>query len=125
MLGGRGGVRLVADEERLPFAEQSLDLVVSTLGLHWANDLPGAMIQVRRALKPDGLFIGAIFGGSSLTELRQSLTLAEAELTGGAGPRISPFATRRTPRNCSSAPALPCRSATPISCRSPTPTRSN
>ena len=67
----------VADEERLPFQAQSLDLVVSTLALHWTNDLPGALIQVRRALKPDGLFIGAIFGGATLTELRQALMQAE------------------------------------------------
>lgn len=92
MVSGRGGMRLVVDEERLPFAEASLDLVVSTLALHWANDLPGVMIQIRRALKPDGLFIGAVFGGSTLTELRQSLTAAEAELSEGAGLRIAPFA---------------------------------
>ena len=92
MLAGRGGPRVQADEELLPFAEESLDLVVSGLALHWANDLPGALIQVRRALKPDGLFVGAILGGASLTELRQSLTAAEAELAGGAGPRVSPFA---------------------------------
>ena len=92
MLAGRGGARLVLDEERLPFAPASLDLVVSLLSLHWTNDLPGALIQIRRALKPDGLFLGAIFGGSSLTELRRSLLAAEAELRGGAGPRVSPFA---------------------------------
>ncbi len=66
--------------------------MVSTLALHWTNDLPGALIQVRRALKPDGLFIGAIFGGATLTELRQALMQADSELSGGAGPRISPFA---------------------------------
>jgi SAM-dependent methyltransferase len=92
MLAGRPGPRLVADEERLPFAPASLDLVVSTLALHWANDLPGVLIQIRRALKPDGLFLGAIFGGETCTELRQSLTAAEAELTCGAGLRIAPFA---------------------------------
>jgi SAM-dependent methyltransferase len=92
MLAGRGGVRVVLDEERLPFARASLDLVVSLLSLHWTNDLPGALIQIRRALKPDGLFLGAVFGGASLTELRQSLLGAEAELRGGAGPRVSPFA---------------------------------
>lgn len=92
MLEGRDGPRLVADEERLPFAAGKLDLVVSTLALHWANDVVGALIQIRRALKPDGLFIGAFLGGATLTELRQSLLTAEAELTGGAGPRISPFA---------------------------------
>ena len=92
MLGGRPGPRLQLDEERLPFAEASLDLVVSTLALHWTNDLPGALIQIRRALKPDGAFIGAIFGGATLTELRQTLMQADAELSGGAGPRVSPFA---------------------------------
>ncbi len=92
MLAGRGGPRLVADEERLPFAYGKLDLVVSTLALHWTNDVVGALIQIRRALKPDGLFIGALFGGATLTELRHSLVEAEIELTGGAGSRISPFA---------------------------------
>ena len=92
MLAARAGIRLVADEERLPFAEASLDLVVSGLALHWSNDFVGTLIQIRRALKPDGLFIGAILGGETLTELRQSLIAAEAELRGGAGPRVSPFA---------------------------------
>ena len=92
MLAGRTGPRLVADEERLPFAFGSLDLVVSTLSLHWTNDVVGALIQIRRALKPDGLFIGSMLGGATLTELRQSMLAAEAELTGGAGPRVSPFA---------------------------------
>jgi SAM-dependent methyltransferase len=92
MLAGRGGPRVQADEERLPFAEESLDLIVSTLALHWTNDLVGALIQIRQALKPDGLFIGVLMGGSSLTELRQSLLAAEAELSEGAGLRVSPFA---------------------------------
>jgi len=92
MLSGRAGPRVQIDEERLPFAPESLDLVVSTLALHWTNDLPGALIQIRRALKPDGAFIGAIFGGATLTELRQALIQADSELSGGAGPRISPFA---------------------------------
>lgn len=92
MLAGRAGLRLVADEERLPFAPASLDLIVSTLGLHWTNDVVGALIQARRALKPDGLFIAAFFGGVTLTELRQSLVAAEAEILGGAGSRVSPFA---------------------------------
>jgi SAM-dependent methyltransferase len=95
MLGGRTGPRLVADEERLPFADASLDLVVSTLGLHWTNDVVGALIQIRRALKPDGLFVGAILGGVTLTELRQSLVAAESEILGGAGSRVSPFADAR------------------------------
>ena len=92
MLVARRGPRLVADEERLPFAPGSLDLVVSTLALHWTNDLVGALAQIRRTLKPDGLFLGAMLGGATLTELRQVLTIAELELRGGAGPRISPFA---------------------------------
>lgn len=92
ILAGRSGARVVADEERLPFAPASLDLVVSSLALHWANDLVGALVQIRQALKPDGLFLGAILGGSTLTELRQALTAAELEIRGGAGPRVSPFA---------------------------------
>ncbi len=92
MLAGRPGPRIQVDEEALPFADESLDLVVSTLALHWVNDLPGALIQIRRALRPDGLFLGAMLGGSTLTELRQALTEAEAELTDGAGLRVSPFA---------------------------------
>lgn len=92
MLSGRPGLRVQMDEERLAFADESLDLVVSTLALHWANDVPGALIQIRRTLKPDGLFLGAILGGSTLTELRQALTEAEAELCDGAGLRVAPFA---------------------------------
>jgi len=88
----RAALRLVADEEWLPFAPESLDLVVSLLSLHWTNDLVGALVQIRRALKPDGLFIGALFGAATLTELRQSLIEAEAEVSGGAGLRVSPFA---------------------------------
>ncbi|WP_122465903.1 methyltransferase domain-containing protein [Brevundimonas lutea] len=76
----------------LPHAPQSVDLFASVLGLHWANDLPGAMAQVRRALRPDGLFLATMFGGATLTELRQVLTEAELEETGGAAPRVSPFA---------------------------------
>ena len=92
MLAGRMGFRLVADEERLPFAPESLDLVVSSLALHWTNDFVGALIQIRQALKPDGLFLAAMLGGSTLNELRTALTTAELELCGGAGPRVSPFA---------------------------------
>jgi SAM-dependent methyltransferase len=89
---GRTALRLVADEERLPFAEQSLNLAVSLLSLHTTNDLVGALIQIRRALKPDGLFLGAFLGGATLTELRQSLLEAEDEVAGGSGPRVFPFA---------------------------------
>ena len=92
MLAGREGPRLVSDDERLPFADDSLDLVVSSLALHWTNDLVGTLIQVRRSLRPDGLFVGALLGGATLTELRQCLLQAEAELAPGVGPRVSPFA---------------------------------
>ena len=81
----------VVDEEALPFEEQSFDLVVSALSLHWVNDLPGALIQIRRILKPDGLFIGTVLGGRTLTELRQSLLSAEDEIRGGAANRVSPY----------------------------------
>ena len=87
---GTGG--MVADEEALPFLPESLDLIVSILSLHWTNDLVGALVQARRALKPDGLFIGALFTGSTLTELRQALLQAEEEVGGGASPRVAPFA---------------------------------
>jgi SAM-dependent methyltransferase len=83
---------LVADEEFLPFAERTFDLVLSSMSLHWANDLPGVLLQINNALKPDGLFLGAMLGGETLYELRQSLLMAESELEGGAGPRVSPFA---------------------------------
>jgi SAM-dependent methyltransferase len=95
MLAGNAGMRVAADEERLPFRDGSFDLVASALSLHWVNDLPGALIQVRRALKPDGLFLGAIFGGDTLAELRQSLSEAEIECEGGLSPRVSPFADLR------------------------------
>ncbi|MCE9651350.1 MAG: methyltransferase domain-containing protein [Parvibaculum sp.] len=95
MLAGGTGLRIAADEERLPFRDGSFDLVASALSLHWVNDLPGALIQIRRALKPDGLFIGAMFGGETLIELRQSLAEAEIECEGGLSPRVSPFADLR------------------------------
>jgi NADH dehydrogenase [ubiquinone] 1 alpha subcomplex assembly factor 5 len=89
------GWRVVADEEALPFADASLDLVVSGLALHLVNDLPGALVQIRRALRPDGLLLAALLGGTTLTELRQSWLAAEAEITGGASPRVAPFADVR------------------------------
>ncbi len=92
---GAGGLAIAADEEALPFAEQSFDLVISCLALHWVNDLPGALIQIRRALKPDGLFLAAFLGGATLAELRAALLDAETELEGGASPRVSPFADVR------------------------------
>ena len=85
------GLRVVADEEVLPFAENSLDLVVSNLALHWVNDLPGALVQINRALKPDGLFLAALLGGETLHELRASFEIAEAEVEGGVSPRVSPL----------------------------------
>ncbi|GAA0382545.1 methyltransferase domain-containing protein [Brevundimonas terrae] len=75
----------------LPVAEQSADLIINLFGLHWANDLPGALAQIRRALRPDGLFIGSLFGAATLKELRGVLTEAELEIRGGAQARISPF----------------------------------
>lgn len=83
---------LVMDEEMFALADESLDLVVSPLSLHWANDLPGTLIQINRALRPDGFFAAALIGGASLTELRQCLMAAESELTGGVNARVSPFA---------------------------------
>lgn len=90
-----GTVSLVADEEMLPFADGALDLVVSGLSLQAVNDLPGTFAQVRRALKPDGLFLAALLGGATLTELRQSFALAEEECEGGVSPRVAPFADVR------------------------------
>ncbi|KAM3579419.1 hypothetical protein VKS41_008277 [Umbelopsis sp. WA50703] len=83
--------RKVVDEELLPFEENSLEAVVSSLSMHWVNDLPGALIQIRRSLKPDGVFVGAMFGGDTLFELRTSLQLAELEREGGISPRVSPL----------------------------------
>lgn len=86
---------LVGDFERLPLAPGSVDLVVSLLALQHANDLTGALIQMRMALRPDGLALVALIGGETLTELRQALTTAESEITGGAAPRVAPFADVR------------------------------
>jgi Methyltransferase domain len=86
---------VVADEEALPFRDSSLDLVVSGLALHFANDLPGVLTQIRRALKPDGLFLAALLGGDTLTELRQAFAEAETEIEGGVSPRVAPFADLR------------------------------
>jgi SAM-dependent methyltransferase len=88
-------VDVVADEEALPFRDGSLDLVVSVLALQFVNDLPGTLLQIRRALKSDGLFLAAVVGGDSLSELRAAFAAAEAEVEGGASPRIGPFADLR------------------------------
>jgi SAM-dependent methyltransferase len=93
--GDDDGLRVTADEEALPFAERSLDLVVSALALQFVNDLPGALIQIRRALKPDGLLLAALIGGDSLTELRSAFAAAESEVEGGISPRVAPFADIR------------------------------
>ncbi len=82
---------VAADAEFLPFAPGSFDLVVASLSLHWINDLPGALIQLRRALRPAGLLLASMPALGTLGELRTALAEAEAELTGGASPRVSPF----------------------------------
>ncbi|KAF2992171.1 methyltransferase domain-containing protein [Methylocystis sp. MJC1] len=87
----RLGGAVIADEEALPFAPGSFDLVVSGMALQWVNDLPGVFAQVRRILAPDGLFLACLPGGASLVELRVALAQAEEEVTGGASPRVSPF----------------------------------
>jgi len=114
-LGGRGGIEtlvetdlspalaaragtkfaLCADEEALPFADGSFDLVLSCLSLHWVNDLPGTLVQLRRALKPDGLLLCALAGGDTLVELRRAFLEAESEIEGGASPHTAPLADVR------------------------------
>jgi len=86
-----GGVYVAADEEWLPFAPGSFDLVVASLSLHWVNDLPGALIQLRQALEPDGLLLASLPALGTLGEFRTALTQAEAEFMGGVSPRVSPF----------------------------------
>jgi len=86
---------VTADAEALPFRVASFDLIVSALALQFVNDLPGALIQIRRALRPDGLFLAALLGGDTLTELRQSFAVAESEIEQGLSPRVAPFADLR------------------------------
>jgi SAM-dependent methyltransferase len=86
-----GVTTVVGDAERLPLHAGAFDLVVSALALQHVNDLPGALVQIRQALKPDGLFLGAWLGGNSLHELREALGAAETELSGGVSPRVAPF----------------------------------
>jgi SAM-dependent methyltransferase len=90
-LGSGHFLPAVGDLERLPVADGRLDLAVSLLALQTVNDLPGALVQMRRALRPDGLLVAALIGGETLTELRQSLTIAESDVLGGASPRVAPF----------------------------------
>lgn len=91
MAARNGPPCVVADEEWLPFAPGSFDLIVASLSLHWVNDLPGALIQLRAALAPNGLFLASLPALGTGAELRAALTEAEAMLTGGASPRVSPF----------------------------------
>jgi NADH dehydrogenase [ubiquinone] 1 alpha subcomplex assembly factor 5 len=86
-----GGACVAADEEFLPFGPASFDLIVASLSLHWVNDLPGALLQLRQALRPEGLLLASLPVLGTLAELRTALTEAEAEITGGASPRVSPF----------------------------------
>ena len=90
-----GPLAVAADEEVLPFRDGALDLVTSALSLQFTNDLPGALVQIRRALRPDGLFLAALAGGDTLTELRQAFAQAEAEIEDGISPRVAPFADVR------------------------------
>src|SRR6476660_3137003 len=92
---GRVTPFVIADEEALPFGDATLDLVVSALALQFVNDLPGTLVQVRRALKPDGLLLAALVGGDTLTELRQAFATAEAEIEDGISPRVVPFSDVR------------------------------
>lgn len=91
MLEKVDGLKIQADEEYLPLADESVDLVLSIGSLHLVNDLPGCLIQIYRALKPGGLMLATLPGGESLKELRASLEYAELSLTGGISPHISPF----------------------------------
>jgi NADH dehydrogenase [ubiquinone] 1 alpha subcomplex assembly factor 5 len=95
MLAGSDGCKVRMDEEALPFADQSLDLVVSGLALQFVNDLPGTLVQIRRALKPDGLLLATMLGGQTLHELRAAFLQAEEEIDGGVSPRVAPFADVR------------------------------
>ena len=91
-----GHPSLVLDEEFLPFTESAFDLIVSALTLQWVNDLPGTLLQIRKCLKPDGLFLGVLIGGDSLIELRNSFLMAETEIYSGTSPRVAPFVDTRT-----------------------------
>jgi len=93
--GPDGSLFVAADEEALPFGDAAFDLVVSALALQFVNDLPGTLLQIRRALRADGLFLAVLLGGETLTELRQSFAAAESEIEGGASPRVAPFADLR------------------------------
>ena len=91
MAAVNGGACVAADEECLPFAPASFDLIVASLSLHWINDLPGALLQFRQALRPEGMLLASLPALGTLAELRTALTEAEADIAGGASPRVSPF----------------------------------
>jgi SAM-dependent methyltransferase len=95
MANGAGPLAIAADEEALPFQARSFDLVISNLSLHWVNDLPGCLLQIRHVLKEDALFLATMLGGETLIELRRCLQDAELQEEGGASPRVSPFADVR------------------------------
>lgn len=94
-IGNTNGAQIVVDQEFLPIKPASQDLILSNLNLHTVNDVPGTLIQIKQSLKPDGLFIAALFGGETLKELRDSLMQAELNLKGGVSPRIHPFADKQ------------------------------
>jgi SAM-dependent methyltransferase len=94
-LARQSGLRLAGELEALPFAPASFDLVIGALALHWINDLPGALLQLRHALRPDGLLLVSLLGGETLGELRRAFMEAELEAEGGVSPRVSPFAEIR------------------------------
>jgi len=111
----------VADEEMLPLKAASVDLVLSAMALHWVNDLPGSLVQICRALKPDGLFLAALLGGETLWQLRQALAQAESDVEGGLSPRVSPFADLRDAAGLLQRAgfAMPVADAEPIEVRYP------
>lgn len=96
MVGQAKGYKLVVDEEFLPFKSASFNLIASSMSMHWVNDLPGSLIQIRKCLKPGGIFIATMPGLETLKELRQCLMAAEIEITGGIAPHISPFSDVKT-----------------------------
>lgn len=96
---GDGVTSLACDEEWIPFASDAFDLIIADQCLHWTNDLPGSLIQLRRCLRPDGLFLASVFGGATLSELRDCLMTAESKVRGGVTPRISPFVDVRDAGN--------------------------
>lgn len=90
-----GHASIVADEEAIPFAPETFDVILSALSLHAVNDLPGTLAQIRRALRPDGLFMAVLFGGDTLSELRDAFAQGESEISNGISPRVAPFADIR------------------------------